>query len=609
VKKLEKNHATPLKRTLTAATLALLLGLSLISIYLYISLGKPNNELLGNSGTEVRVINTLTGDGNFTFDTKTTDVNYTFIANVTVFNVTELYSWQLNITWDPTMLDLLAMTLPPDHVFSNWTYYTAPTNPDINHTAGYALWSVLSAAGQPSFNGTGTLVQLEFNITAVPDPGEALTCNITIDTQGDFYSYLLDPEVNEIPFTPINGAYKYEWIVELKIINPLTGDGNFTFTTNEKEIGDTFIANVTVFDVGNLFSWQLNITWDPSVLNLVNATLPPDHVFAGQPIYPTDVLVNNTSGDMLWFVGLAFGQPSFNGTGTLTQLEFNITGVPDPGEALTCNITIDTEGDFYSYLLDPEVNEIPFTPTNGIFKYTWAPSVLLISPTETQPTYVQAGKNITVTYNYTDPEPKNVTITVYNSTSTIGTANFTDLANGTNIERQDVVPLSELAADGAYNVKVTLWSNLTDIPGEDVELNAVIVDNTPPEIQNVTQSPPADSVYKTDEVHVNATVTDTSSGVKQVILSYTTNETWINVTMTKLVGNIYNATIPQFEYCTNVTYKIIAEDNAGNVISTEDLGYEYKYHVIPEFPVTALLIPVLLALAAVMILMKKRHLI
>ena len=75
------------------------------------------------------------------------------------------------------------------------------------------------------------------------------------------------------------------------------------------------------------------------------------------------------------------------------------------------------------------------------------------------------------------------------------------------------------------------------------------------------------------------------SEVKQVILNYTTNNgTWFNKEMTKLQEPHYNATIPEFPYFTNVTYIIIAEDNANNTITTEDTRYEYQYHVIPEFP-------------------------
>jgi len=131
------------------------------------------------------------------------------------------------------------------------------------------------------------------------------------------------------------------------------------------------------------------------------------------------------------------------------------------------------------------------------------------------------------------------------------------------------------------------------------------VDTTPPNITSITQIPPSSNVLPEDEVKVNATVTDAISRVKQVILNYTNgNGTWIPVAMQNLQGNVWNATIPEFPYCTTVTYTITAEDNAGNTITTKEMGYEYQYHVISEFP-HALILP-LFIITTLVVIMKRR---
>ena len=134
-------------------------------------------------------------------------------------------------------------------------------------------------------------------------------------------------------------------------------------------------------------------------------------------------------------------------------------------------------------------------------------------------------------------------------------------------------------------------------------------DSTPPVIENVYQQPPSDSVYPDDKVVVYANVTDDLSGVKQVILNYTTNNgTWFSIEMTILEDTVYNATIPGFPYCTNVTYVIIAEDNANHTITTVDMGYAYQYHVIPEFP-SSLILPLFMTttlLAAIFCIRKQK---
>lgn len=139
----------------------------------------------------------------------------------------------------------------------------------------------------------------------------------------------------------------------------------------------------------------------------------------------------------------------------------------------------------------------------------------------------------------------------------------------------------------------------------------VLQDLTPPLIENVFQLPANDSVYPNDNVIVYANITDENE-VKQATLNFTyTNSsgTWTgNVTMQELEENFYNGTIPHLPYCTNVTYIIIAEDNLNNIITTEEMGYSYKYHVIPEFPSLLILPLSMMATLLAVRLCRKRQL-
>jgi hypothetical protein len=139
-----------------------------------------------------------------------------------------------------------------------------------------------------------------------------------------------------------------------------------------------------------------------------------------------------------------------------------------------------------------------------------------------------------------------------------------------------------------------------------------ITDSTPPLIENVHQQPTNETVHPEDDVMVYTNVTDDLSGIKQVTLNYTyTNSTgtWHGtVIMDNLELDIYNGTIPRLPYCTNVTYVIIAEDNFNNTITTEEMGREYKYHVIPEFP-SQIILPLLATATLLTILIRKRKLV
>jgi parallel beta-helix repeat protein len=137
------------------------------------------------------------------------------------------------------------------------------------------------------------------------------------------------------------------------------------------------------------------------------------------------------------------------------------------------------------------------------------------------------------------------------------------------------------------------------------------VDTAEPNITNVLQNP-LTNILPDTVVKINATVTDATSEIKQVLLNCTfTNSTatWYTVfSMTHLTEDIWNATIPPNPYGTNVTYTIIAEDNAGNTITTEQIyGYKYEYPVVPEFPLPVAFFALVTATLLIAVAVKKKR--
>jgi hypothetical protein len=133
------------------------------------------------------------------------------------------------------------------------------------------------------------------------------------------------------------------------------------------------------------------------------------------------------------------------------------------------------------------------------------------------------------------------------------------------------------------------------------------IDNTPPNITDVIQVPININETTDDGVMVNATVTDAVSGVERVTLSYTDgNGTWVTTEMAKLEGNIWNGTIPAFPHGTTITYTIMAEDKAGNTVTTEELyGEPNQYEVLPELPLWVI-VPLFVTATAFAIVARKR---
>ena len=112
----------------------------------------------------------------------------------------------------------------------------------------------------------------------------------------------------------------------------------------------------------------------------------------------------------------------------------------------------------------------------------------------------------------------------------------------------------------------------------------ILEDHISPLVNMPYQEPTTVLPNTTVIVYVN--VTDAESGVREVILSYKTDEsfTWINVTMARITGNTYLGGIPGFLNGTHVKYKIIAYDRAENVAINDNEGRHFIYIVIPEFP-------------------------
>jgi len=166
------------------------------------------------------------------------------------------------------------------------------------------------------------------------------------------------------------------------------GTSNFIFTTADTAAGDNFIVNITVGpSVSNLFGWGIGLIYNNATLQYVNAWLPVDHVFAGAVaagaslIAPSVVIapVDPTHQEVQW--GASYTQPTppwtFNGTGTLAQVEFQIIQTPT---LVNSNITASFSFDpaWTSYYFYPTGSESPVNIMGtGYFQFTYvAPTTM-----------------------------------------------------------------------------------------------------------------------------------------------------------------------------------------------------------------------------------------
>lgn len=138
-------------------------------------------------------------------------------------------------------------------------------------------------------------------------------------------------------------------------------------------------------------------------------------------------------------------------------------------------------------------------------------------------------------------------------------------------------------SDGLGDVPYTIdESNVDRYPLVSFRLEK---DEEPPAIGFPTWFPDGD-VQPYEEVTVCVAVTDAGSGLKNVTLSYTSDNgnSWIQLNMTyDSTVELFTAVVPGQAPETSVKYKIVAFDNTGNMAMKDNSGQFFTYHIIPEF--------------------------
>lgn len=82
--------------------------------------------------------------------------------------------------------------------------------------------------------------------------------------------------------------------------------------------------------------------------------------------------------------------------------------------------------------------------------------------------------------------------------------------------------------------------------------------------------------------------------------------TWISLNMADIFTNTYHTTIPGYENCTWMTYKIVAYDNNGYQAANDNHGCYCNYHVIPEFP-SFLVLPLFMSFTFIAVALRERR--
>ncbi|RLG89638.1 hypothetical protein DRO34_06925, partial [Candidatus Bathyarchaeota archaeon] len=174
-----------------------------------------------------------------------------------------------------------------------------------------------------------------------------------------------------------------------------------------------FSINVAVEDVTNLYNWQVHIEFDPNAIEALNASTPPDHIFAGQPQLGLLFHINNTAGYIECGNTLLGLVPGVTGSGILCTIEFR--GVKNGTYTLSFH---ETE----TFLQDSELSDIPSTTEDGSVtiqgnEVTRDPSTITIQVNTTK-AYLGETIHINGSITPTPVEPNNTDVKLYHQYQT-----------------------------------------------------------------------------------------------------------------------------------------------------------------------------------------------
>jgi hypothetical protein len=150
---------------------------------------------------------------------------------------------------------------------------------------------------------------------------------------------------------------------------------------------------------------------------------------------------------------------------------------------------------------------------------------------------------------------------------------------------------------------VIIWTNL----------QAPISDTTPPTISTPAIRPASPS--SADKVTVLVNVTDAGSGVKNVSVTFTTDN-WKNANTTilgsyNITSGVAEAQIPAQQFGGHIEYYVVAFDNAGNRAINNNSGSYFAYDVTAPFYLSpwfyALLAAIIVAIAALIIFSRRKR--
>jgi len=278
-----------------------------------------------------------------------------FTVNVKLANVSLLYGFQFNLTWNNTLLNLVKV-----EYFVLWSNYF-----EVRNGTGVGVYSVAVTGVDPAppFNGSATLATLTFKTVYDPIYPENVTSSLAlVDT-------LLGRSKNMTGAEPIpHLVYSGEYFCYSK--QPKIAVSPHLCEVWKHQTLTTFNVGVNITDVVNLYAYEIELRYNTSLLDVTKINIEPFFTSYRNPIS----LINDTKGLLIVRVEATSLAPPANGSGMLVTFTFQVTK----------SIVWDTSGPMLSSGLNLTVKElvtdknVPIQAEiiNGVYRYNPVPGDL-----------------------------------------------------------------------------------------------------------------------------------------------------------------------------------------------------------------------------------------
>ena len=201
----------------------------------------------GAGETYLKIVNPLTGDGLFDFNTIQKSVGDTFVINITIEDVELLFAWQIALKWNDSQLAYANVSIPPDNILGTLLTVGPPVI-----VPGMLIFGALDSTISGR-NGSGTLAQVTLRIIQpVNSTHQLIQSGLTFENLSTD-TFLLDVTLQDINFNPTEGSYSYRYTPTIQGFWYPTCPYPYV-PSNQTRINEAVIvkANLSGFAVGDV---------------------------------------------------------------------------------------------------------------------------------------------------------------------------------------------------------------------------------------------------------------------------------------------------------------------------------------------------------------------